>query len=207
MHLERWEEARAQLMRLVELAPTRIDARHYLGLANAKTGRPEEAELQLRTCLELDAEHPECSYELGNLYLAAERFDEAVLAYVIATRYPSPIEIGARQNMRIAYERAAQRDGALRIMITRCQSSGDAACHFDLGALFAERGLFDKAVGEWQAAAKLAPDYCAAHYRLAMEASRVLDAVEMERACQQTIDCARRLPDRAPARWQRHARS
>jgi tetratricopeptide (TPR) repeat protein len=183
-------------MRLVEIAPAQAETQHHLGLIGLSTKRYGDAEYHLKQCLELEPPHPVCHYELGNVYLATERLDEAILEYIAALRSPSEIMIAASQNLREAYRRSGHRDGANMVLIDRCRGEpGNADCRFDLGVLFAERGLFEEATREWRAAAELQPGYCSAHYRLAMEADRVLDTPEMERSCRETIACANQTQD------------
>jgi tetratricopeptide (TPR) repeat protein len=198
IHRGRLERARSHLMRLVEIVPAHAGAHHHLGLIALQRGRYEESEHHFLRCLAIDPDRAECSYNLGNLYLETSRYDDAILAFIAAARHErsSPVSIAARQNLRIAYERAAQHDGAIRRLIDRArQNPGDARLRYDLGAIFAERGLFAEAVREWMAAIAIAPDYCPAHHRLALEAHRALDAEEASRRCRATLDCAARRQD------------
>jgi tetratricopeptide (TPR) repeat protein len=196
MHLERWKEAREHLLRLIEIRPSRVEAHHLLGVTELETRRLAEAEHQLLMCLELAPNHAECNYELGLVYLETERLDQAILVLVIAARLPSPVQLSAQQNLRIAYERIALRDGAVVALIDRCKHEpGNADCRYDLGAAFASQGLYEEATREWEEAVRLRPDQCAAHRRLAMAAHRVFDTATTERECRATIECARRTED------------
>jgi tetratricopeptide (TPR) repeat protein len=198
MQLERWKEARDQLLRLIELEPRRADAHHLLGVTELETRHLAEAERQFLKCLELDPYHPECNYELGRVYLATERLEEAILVLVVAARLPSPVQPSAQQNLRIAYQRTALRDGAVVALIDRCKHEpGNADCRYDLGTVFAERGLYEQATREWEEAVRLGPNQCAAHHRLAMEAHRAFDTATAESECRATIECARRTVDAA----------
>src|SRR5688572_18085378 len=58
IHLHRWDEARAHLMRLVEISKPSAETHHHLGLIGLSTPQYEEAEHHLLRCLELEKDDP-----------------------------------------------------------------------------------------------------------------------------------------------------
>lgn len=185
--------ARSHLIRLLELDPTNAEAHHNLGFMSLETGRRAEAEHHFQRCLELAPDHPLCHYHFGNLLLTAARYDEAILQYVavLRSKTKSDVAVAARQNLEVAYERSAKRDGALRKALDRMATKpGDPMVHVDLGDLFADRGLFHEAKREWRQAARLAPDYCPTYHRLAMAAHRELRTPGAVQWCREVLQCA-----------------
>lgn len=190
---ELYDEARSHLIRLLEMSPGNYNARHHLGFMDLVQDRFASAEQHFKRCLELDAENPVCSYNLGNLYLETARCDDAIPMFIASLRDPdaADVAVGARQNLGVAYSMCAKKDGALAAFLDRIRSDpSNPTHHYDLGTIYMEKGLPDEAVNEWEITLKLDPTYCPAYYNLADYANKTLDTDRTIRRCQDFIACA-----------------
>ena len=202
---ENYAKARSHLIRLVEIDHNNFNARHHLGFMDLIEKRYASAELNFKRCLELDSENPICAYNLGNTYLETSRCGDAIQAFIAALRSKSgnEVSVGARQNLGVAYELCARNDGAIKQFLDRIKlDPGNPTHHFDLGNIYAEKGLPDQAVNEWENTVKLDPLYCPAYYELAMSADKNLDTAKTIRLCQDFVACATEVnKDRAKPQW------
>ncbi|MCB9653068.1 MAG: tetratricopeptide repeat protein [Deltaproteobacteria bacterium] len=200
-----YRSARSQLIRLLELDGGRFNARHHLGFMDLTEGRYESAEQNFRQCLAIDPENPVCAYNLGNTYLKTARCSEAIEAYIVALRdkQESDVSIGARTNLAAAYELCAVTDGAIREFLDRIKTDpGNPTHHFDLGNIYADRGLPDRAVNEWENTVKLDPLYCPAYFEIAMHANKMLDTDTTISRCQDFVACTTNVnKDASEPRW------
>jgi tetratricopeptide (TPR) repeat protein len=202
---ELYKEARSQLIRLLEMNPNNYNARHHLGFMDLMEKKYEAAEANFKRCLELDPENPICSYNLGNTYLDTARCDLAIQSFIGALRGQgeSEVSVAARQNLGASYEMCAKKDGAIKEFLDRIKlDPGNPTHHFDLGNIYADKGLPDQAVNEWENTVKLDPLYCPAYKSLAMSANKNLDSAVTIRRCQDFVACATEAnKDRAQPRW------
>jgi len=202
---ELYKESRSQLIRLLEMNPNNFNARHHLGFMDLMEKKFESAEANFKRCLELDPENPVCSYNLGNTYLETARCDLAIQSFIGALRGDgeSEVSVGARQNLGAAYEMCAKKDGAIKEFLDRIkQDPGNPTHHFDLGNIYAEKGLPDQAVNEWENTTKLDPLYCPAYRALAGAANKNLDSAATIKRCQDFVACATEVnKERAQPRW------
>jgi len=72
------EEAKAELLKGIELAPKSSDGHNIYGVILAREGRLDEAISELQKAVELDPRSAECRYNLGRALAAANRFTDAV---------------------------------------------------------------------------------------------------------------------------------
>lgn len=202
---ELFAEARSHLIRLLEIYPDNYNARHHLGFMDLLEGRFASSEQNFKRCLEIDAENPVCSYNLGNLYIATARCEDAIQAFIGALRDPDAIDVavGARKNLGVAYELCAKNDGAIREFLDQIKSDpGNPTHHYDLGHIYLDKGLPSQAVNEWEITVKLDPTYCPAYYDLAMRANKLLDSAVTIQRCQDFVACATEADRGAEApRW------
>lgn len=200
-----YREARSHLIRLLEMNPNNFNARHHLGFMDLKQEKYESAEQNFRRCVEIDPENPICSYNLGNVYLTTARCELAIQAFIGALRggNESEVTIGARQNLAASYELCAKKDGAIKEFLDRIKTDpGNPTHHFDLGNIYAEKGLSDQAVNEWENTVKLDPLYCPAYFELAMHANKALDTTLTIKRCQDFVACATEVnKDQPQPRW------
>lgn len=189
---EFYKDARSQLIRLLEMNPNNFNARHHLGFMDMIEKRYESAEQNFKRCLEIDPENPVCSYNLGYTYLVTSRCEDAIQSFITTLRggQESEVSISARQNLGVAYEQCAKKDGAIKTFLDKIKSDpGNPANHFDLGNIYAEKGLLDQAVNEWLNTVKLDPLYCPAYYELSSVANKNLDSQLTIRRCQDFVAC------------------
>lgn len=197
--------ARSQLIRLLELNPNNFNARHHLGFMDMVQQKFESAEQNFRRCLEIDAENPVCSYNLGYTYLVTARCEEAIQAFITTLRagQTSEVAIGARNNLGSAYEQCAKKDGAIKTFLDKIKEDpGNPTNHYDLGGIYEEKGLLDRAVNEWENTVKLDPLYCPAYFELAMASNKNLDSDGTIRQCQGFVSCVtERSQNENVGRW------
>lgn len=204
---EYYGKSRSHLIRLLEMNPNNFNARHHLGFMDLVEQRYESAEQNFRRCIEIDPENPICSYNLGNLYLQTARCTDAISAFIVALRdkNESEVSVGARQNLGVAYEMCAKTDGAIKQFLDKIKlDPGNPTHHFDLGNIYAEKGLPDRAVNEWENTVKLDPRYCPAYYELSKHANKMLDTDGTIIRCQEFVSCATEVnKDASNPRWER----
>ena len=200
-----YKGARSQFRRLVLIEIDNFNGYHHLGLMDLTEDKYASAERNFKRCLELDAENPLCSYNLGNVYIETARCEEAIEAFISALRHPESrdVEVGARQNLRVAYQQCALDDGALREFAERIKTEpGNPTHHYDLGKTFKKKGMLDRAVSEWENTVKLDPTYCPAYYELAMNAHKVFETDATIALCQNFVACTTEANrGRAVPRW------
>ena len=198
-------EARSHLIRLLEMNPNNFNARHHLGFMDLVDKRYAPAEQNFKRCLEIDPENPVCAYNLGNVYLQTGRCSEAIQAFITSLRDKdqSTVAVGARMNLAASYEMCAAQDGAIKAFLDRIkQDPGNPTHHYDLGSIYAEKGLPDKAVNEWENTVRLDPKYCPAYYELAMHANKTLDTGRTIGRCQDFVACATEVnKDEPTPKW------
>jgi tetratricopeptide (TPR) repeat protein len=202
---ELYKEARSHLIRLLEMNPNNFNARHHLGFMDLVEQKYASAEQNFKRCLEVEPENPVCSYNLGNTYLQTARCDLAIQAFIGALRGggETEVSVGARQNLGAAYELCAKKDGAIKEFLDRIKlDPGNPTHHFDLGHIYAEKGLTDNAVTEWENTVKLDPLYCPAYFELAMRANKQLDTSATIKRCQDFVACATEVnKDQTAPKW------
>ena len=200
-----YKKARSHLIRLLEINPNNFNARHHLGLMDLVDRRYASAEQNFKRCLEIHPDNAVCYYNLGNTYLQTARCSDAIQAFIAVLREKTETEVsvGARLNLAAAYEMCAKTDGAIRAFLDRIKlDPGNPTHHYDLGNIYAEKGLPDRAVNEWENTVKLDPLYCPAYYELSMHANRTLDTERMVARCQDFVGCAAEVnKDEPTPRW------
>lgn len=202
---ELFEQARSHLIRLLEMNPNNFNARHHLGFMDLLDERYAQAEQNFKRCLEIDPENSVCAYNLGTVYLETGRCSEAIQEFITALRdgKESEVAVGARMNLAASYEMCAAQDGAIKEFLDRIKKDpGNPTHHYDLGNIYAEKGLPDKAVNEWQNTIKLDPRYCPAYFELSQHANQMLDTARTIARCQDFVACATEVnKDEPTPKW------
>jgi len=190
---ELFRAARSHLIRLTELNPDNFNARDYLGFMDMLEERYEPAERNFRRCLEIDEENPVCAFHLGETYLRTARCNDAIPLFVSSLRSgDKALAPESRRQLATAYEECAKSDGAIKAFLeTIKKDPGNPTHHYDLGSIYFDKGLFDRAVNEWENTIKLDSMYCMAYYRLAQHANKNLDSAATIRRCQDFVHCAK----------------
>lgn len=189
---ERFRDARSHFVRLLEQDPNNFNAQHHLGLMDNVEKKYESAEQRYRRCLEISADNPVCSFNLGRMYLETARCEDAIPHFIAALRAggESEVSIGARSLLGDAYAMCAKKDGAIAQYLDKIRADpGNPLHHYDLGRFYAGKGLVDNAVNEWENTVKLDGLYCPAYYELAMVANKNLDSQVTIRRCQDFVAC------------------
>lgn len=203
---EYYKKARSNLIRLLEMNPNNFNARHHLGFMDLVDKKYASAEQNFKRCMEIDPENAVCAYNLGNVYLDTGRCGEAIQSFITSLRdgNESAVAVGARMNLAASYEMCAAQDGAIKEFLDRIKKDpGNPTHHFDLGSIYAEKGLPDKAVNEWENTIKLDPRYCPAYYELAMHANQMLDTLRTVSRCQDFVGCATEVnKDQPTPKWE-----
>jgi len=187
-----YTEARSHFIRLLEQNPNNFNARHHLGFMDMEENKYESAEQNFRRCLEIDPENPTCCYNMGYVFLQTERCDQAIQQFICSLRsgVETEVSILARKNLGASYEMCAKKDGAIMTFLEKIKTDpGNPTHHYDLGNFYAEKGLSDQAVNEWENTVKLDPRYCPAYYDLSMVANKNLDSMLTIRRCQDYVAC------------------
>jgi tetratricopeptide (TPR) repeat protein len=74
----KWQEAYSELQKAIELNPGAIEAYDLLGIYYISTGQTAEAVRLLETAERLDPLSPVVLQSLGNMYIFADRYDDAI---------------------------------------------------------------------------------------------------------------------------------
>jgi tetratricopeptide (TPR) repeat protein len=160
----RFPEAADQFRRVIELAPDHVLAHTSLGTTLLSLGRENEAEAEFKKSLALTPDYAAAT-NLGVIYYNQKRFAEA------AEMTEKALHINDKDyrlwnNLAIAYEWLGQPDKArqaFREELTRLEQIAplrpfDAEVHANLGAMYSQLHLRDKAKTQMDAALALSPD-------------------------------------------------
>ncbi len=78
------EEAKAELLKGIELAPKSSDGHNIYGVILAREGKLDEAIAELQRAVDLTPRCAECHFNLGRAFAAANRFPEALPQFELA---------------------------------------------------------------------------------------------------------------------------
>ena len=193
---ELFAEARRHLMRLLELEPDRTTALGLFGFIAASRGDWNEAEEALADCVRINPSATRCHFHLGVSYLLQGRCKDAMAPlYRAAKDREDPVALDAQAKLRQAHEQCAKEDGAVVLLLEAMKDRpGDPRLHFELGNLYAERGLLDRARDEWRNTLHLDSKHCGAHKQLARLADQQLDTEATIHHCRAFLECSRDKP-------------
>jgi tetratricopeptide (TPR) repeat protein len=160
----RFSEAADQFRRVIELLPDHVLAHTSLGTTLLSLGRESEAEAEFKKSLALTPDYAAAS-NLGVIYYNQKRFAEA------AEMTEKALQVNDKDyrlwnNLAIAYEWLGQPDKAKQAFsqeLTRLEQIAplrpdDAEVHANLGAMYSQLRLRDKAKTQLDAALALSPD-------------------------------------------------
>ena len=187
-----FRKARSHLIRLTELNPDNFNARDYLGFMDLIEQKFAAAERNFKRCLEIDEENPVCAFHLGQTYLNTARCNDSIQYFVSSLRSgDQSIAPESRKNLALAYEQCAKSDGAIKSFLETIKNDpGNPTHHYDLGNIYFDKGLYDRAINEWENTVKLDSTYCMAYFKLAQQANKNLDSAATIRQCQNFVHCA-----------------
>jgi len=160
----RFSEAADQFRRVIDLLPDHVPAHTSLGTTLLSLGREDEAEAEFKKSLALAPDYVAAS-NLGVIYYNQKRFAEA------AEMTEKALQVNDKDyrlwnNLAIAYEWLGQPDKARQAFsqeLTRLEQIAplrpdDAEVHANLGAMYSQLHLRDKAKTQLDAALALSSD-------------------------------------------------
>jgi tetratricopeptide (TPR) repeat protein len=167
-HLNRLSLAAPPLRRYVEMRPDDFQGRYFLGLCLLGLERYRDAEHSLREALNLDRASIDALYHLaqslaGQARREPSRSETLWPAYEAAVREIAAIDPDSYRIGQLKagyYEASGEKKKAIE-ELERLLARGAAArgLHYSLGCLYTESGLYEKALGEFQAELRLdSPD-------------------------------------------------
>ena len=192
-------KARSQLRRLIELSEINANAWHHLGFMDLLQDDLSNAEAHFLSCLSVDAQHPHCSFNLGQLYLSQTKCRLAITRFTDAIRSDRADEVlvASREAMSKAYSMCAVEDAALANHLEKIKKSPEnPKFHHELAKLYYRTGMVDLAVQEWSMATALKSDFCPPFFELAKHFEQVGHKQQVLITCQSYLECLAKNPPR-----------
>jgi tetratricopeptide (TPR) repeat protein len=168
-------EQRGQLPQAIEAyqqllaqEPDNSDALHLLGVALARTDRPQEALAALTAAARLQPDNAYLQTNLGHALGAAGRGREALAAYqralAVQPGFLPALQAQGRTQLRLQEYAAAERSlaEAVRVMPT------NATVHSDLGVALEQLGRPAEALSHFERATALSPNLAEAQHNLGL---------------------------------------
>jgi len=153
----RLPEARAELGRVLALAPDFAEAHFRRGEIDSRTGDPAAAAAGYREALRLDPRHARAWIGLGSAALAAGDDDAALAAYGEALRI-DPADPVARNNLAVALVRQGRLEAAADVLAEAIRSDpADPELRVNLARVLIARGARGLARDELEHALALDP--------------------------------------------------
>ena len=138
------------------------------------------------------ADFSSSGYNLGNLYVAMGRPEDAEREYRRSLRI-DPFFVRSRVNFSLLLSALGRNPEAEAQLRAALAAEPDlAAAHYDLGLLLAQTGQLDEALEHLEMAARARPDFARGQYNLALLQSRLGKTEEAQR----TLSAALRLDPR-----------
>jgi eukaryotic-like serine/threonine-protein kinase len=160
----RFSEAADQFRRVIQLLPDHGSAHTYLGTSLMSLGRETEAVAEFKKSLALGPDYVAFS-NLGAIYYNQKRFSESAAMWEQALKINDK-DYRLWNNLAIAYEwleKPEQSKHAFRQELARLEEIAplrpyDAEVHANLGTMYSQSRLHDKAKAQLDAALALSPD-------------------------------------------------
>ncbi len=151
------EEATALVTAVLADDPKNTGALNVLGLARYKAGDFEGAIGPFQQALQVDPRHPEVHFNLGNVYQAMDRMQEAETEFAAAVEAQDKFVL-ARYNLGKIYESSGRTDQALA-QYRRCTDLDPQFIFgfMDAGRVLEETGDFEGAITNYKRAIELQP--------------------------------------------------
>jgi tetratricopeptide (TPR) repeat protein len=166
LRTDRYEDARQQFERVLELSPHWLVAQRNFADTFAAAGQFSEAAEHFQEVLK---EHPDDAQSwnsLGRSLLRIGRYEEAVAAFQRAIRC-NPDYGDAYNNLGNELSRERRYAEALPIYEEAIRSNpGLANAHYNLGLVMAILGRGPEAIEQWQITLRLSPNFAEAHSNL-----------------------------------------
>ena len=161
-----FDQARGCYSQVLELAPDSASA--YFGIANTEQsqGKLDDAAQHFIKALELNPELIEARYNLANVQKLLGQFLESIVNYRMVVRSRPDFQ-DAFHNLGSALYALGKPDEALA-SYKQALSSNLPETHNNIGIIYFDRGEFDQALGCYQTAIAIKPDYAEAYNNLGM---------------------------------------
>jgi tetratricopeptide (TPR) repeat protein len=142
---------------LAQTSPYSVDAANYMAQAYLKLGDVENAIKAYRTAIRLDPSRDDSHLQLGNLYYAEERYDEAV------TEYRQAVKINPTAGNLYALGQAflgtgSYNDAQEQFKRVLSVSYQEPAGYYGLGLTYSRQGLYEDALRQFNTAIQLDPE-------------------------------------------------
>jgi spermidine synthase len=165
----------------IELMPDKAASYFYLANLYFDEGMVNEAIVNYRKSLEIDAYNVKAHFNLGGLLIRTGELEEAIRHLNEAVRL-GPDSAGAHYNLGMALSRAGEPEGAIKHYLESLRiAPKDADAHYNVGGLFLRQGKLDDAIRHYTEAVRIDPDSADSHnnlgYALAFR-GRLDEAVE-----------------------------
>jgi len=162
----RLDEAAADCLRALAMAPGHPKALHHLGMVAHARGRLDEAERLIRQALSATPDNPTFLYTLGIVCQDKGNLPEAVATYR-RTLELKPDLVQASLNLGIALVEIGQLEEAAQAFSEATVQRPDyVRAYENLGAVQLRLGAFEKAVECFRAVVAFLPNLAKAHYDL-----------------------------------------
>lgn len=159
---DRFDEARALYLRILEVDSRNPQAMHLLGLAERRLGRPDKALEMIRNALDILPGMADACYNLGSILAELGRIDEAVAAHRRALVLAPDLEDAYNALAALLCGRGGPRDWGLAILtfrrVLRLNPNRITAYH-DLGIALRQTGALEEAQTSQRLALSLQPDF------------------------------------------------
>lgn len=172
------QAAKVEFEKAVELNPKDRDAHYALGHIYYMWGKQADAEREFKRTLSIDSSFSAAQNYLGKVYEQRKDWDKAIRAYRKALenkKYETPQY--AHFNLGIALKHQNRKEEALQefheaLRVDPSFVVGDSPAAYsvynEIGQMLAGLGRLDEAIGAYQKALALAPNYPEAHYHLGL---------------------------------------
>jgi tetratricopeptide (TPR) repeat protein len=163
---DRWAQAEAGYLTVLQMAPRHADALHLLGVLARKNGNPERAIELIEQALSIKSDYAEACNNLGIALKETGQLDAAIHSYRRALKL-SPDLVDAHYNLGIAFKEQGKLDNAISSYQAAIQAKPEyAEAHNNLGIVFKQRGQLNGAIACYEEAIRLKPDFAEAHNNL-----------------------------------------
>lgn len=170
---------------VVEVEPDSAIDHYRLGYAAARARQLEFAETSLKNAIELDRALRDAYVELGLLYMAMQRFNEAAIVLGSAIDL-NPNDAVTHWMQAMALARAGRLEEAIPVFeLANNMQPRNARGHMNWGTALMQSGEAQAAADHFQTAIEIEPNYALAHFNLGVakeKLNRTAEAIEHYRA-------------------------
>ena len=182
------KESKVQYRRCVELDPKMCDCRLGLGVIALDREKWDVSQSHFEKLNQVCPDNPHGFYNLGWVLMQKGRCGEAVDALISALALKDDY-LEARRNLTEAYQCLALQEGGIEEYEAQIKANpGDPALHYNLGTVYEDKKLFERALNEYLNTIKLASEHVRAHYRAARLFDRMMRTEKTIEYCKRFVD-------------------